>query len=280
MLKEISNPLKSSINRSTNCTSNYKTHSSFKSPKLTKSSKKNSNNISNELLSNYRTINIKNNNNNNQNNNQRKLKSSDVINSLLNFYTLGKAKNKFKNLLNNFNNNDNIQKKMVKKIIENENDIKNLKKKNLIDNIVNLQRKCSHYNEVIENYKKCNEKTAKDNLEIGFKQDDILHERIHVDVQIPKLKVQINDMREEIKKLTKETKQYEILQIQYEQESLFMKNDIEKLDKKVKEDAILIVALKNKLKNVKNDVVEVKRLIEKKVKDTTFMKDVTKLIST
>ena len=87
-------------------------------------------------------------------------------------------------------------------------------------------------------------------------------------------------MREEIKKLTKETKQFEILQIQYEQESLFMKNDIEKLDKKVKEDAILIVALKNKLKNVKNDVVEVKRLIEKKVKDTTFMKDVTKLIST
>ena len=135
-------------------------------------------------------------------------------------------------------------------------------------------------NEVIENYKKCNEKTAKDNLEIGFKQDDILHERIHVDVQIPKLKVQINDMREEIKKLTKETKQYEILQIQYEQESLFMKNDIEKLDKKVKEDAILIVALKNQLKNVKNDVVEIKRLIEKKVKDTTFMKDVTKLIST
>ena len=169
---------------------------------------------------------------------------------------------------------------MVKKLIENENDIKNLKKKNLIDNIVNLQRKCSHYNEVIESYKKCNEKTAKDNLEIGFKQDDILHERIHVDVQIPKLKIQINDMREEIKKLTKETKQYEILNIQYEQETLFMKNDIEKLDKKVKEDAILIVALKNKLKNVKNDIVEVKRLIEKKVKDTTFMKDVTKLIST
>ena len=28
----------------------------------------------------------------------------------------------------------------------------------VIDNMVNLQRKCSHYNEVIESYKKCNEK--------------------------------------------------------------------------------------------------------------------------
>ena len=133
---------------------------------------------------------------------------------------------------------------------------------------------------MIENYKKCNEKTAKENLEIGFKQDEILHERIHVDSQIPKLKVQINDMREQIKKLTKETKQYEILQIQYEQENLFMENDINKLDKKVKEYAVLIVALKNNLKNTKNDIVEIKKLIEKKVKDTTFMKDVTKLIST
>ena len=278
MLKEITSPLRSSINQSTNCTSNYKSHSSFKSPKLKKSS-----NLSNDLLSNISSNNyktIKNFKNTNQNNKKRKLNSSDMLNTLLNFYTLGKAKNKFKNLLNNINNNSNTQKKMVKKLKENENDIKNLKKKNLIDNIVTLQRKCSHYNDVIENYKKCNEKTAKDNLEIGFKQDDIFHERIHVDVQIPKLKIQINDMREEIKKLTKETKQFEILQIQYEQETLFMKNDIEKLDKKVKEDAILIVALKNKLKNVKNDVVEIKKSIEKKVRDTTFMKDVTKLIST
>jgi len=280
MLKEISSPLKSSINRSTNCTSNYKSHSSYKSPNLRKSNKFYSNNISKDLYNNllankYKTIKNKQKTNNNNNKNKGKFNSSDFINTLLSFYTLKKANNKFKNLLNN-----DTHQNMAKKLFENENEIKNIKKKNLIDNIVTLQKKCFHYNDMIENYKKCNEKTAKENLEIGFKQDEILHERIHVDSQIPKLKVQINDMREQIKKLTKETKQYEILQIQYEQENLFMENDINKLDKKVKEYTVLIVALKNNLKNTKNDIVEIKKLIEKKVKDTTFMKDVTKLIST
>ena len=129
MLKEISSPLKSSINRSTNCTSNYRSHSAYKSPNLRKSNKFYSNNISKDLYNNllankYKTIKNKQKTNNNNNKNKGKFNSSDFINTLLSFYTLKKANNKFKNLLNN-----DTHQNMAKKLFENENEIKNIKKK-------------------------------------------------------------------------------------------------------------------------------------------------------
>ena len=70
--------------------------------------------------------------------------------------------------------------------------------------------KKKHCHSQINVYKECNKKTAKENLQIEFEQDNIIHDRIHMTGVIPRLRVRINDMREEIMKLDKETKYYEI----------------------------------------------------------------------
>ena len=180
------------------------------------------------------------------------------------------------NIISSLNDNN---KKIGETLIKNENQTKEKKKQFLIKNINILKQKVSHYNNQIENFKKCNEKTADENLKIGFAQDDIIHDRIHMEGQIPRMKVRINDMREEIKKLEKETKQYEILTYQFIQEKVLMEQDLKKYDKDVKDLALNTNALKYQVKQFKNKIKEIKIILEQKKKETGFLKDVTNLIN-
>ena len=97
--------------------------------------------------------------------------------------------------------------------------------------------------------------------------------------QIPRMRVRINDMREEIKKLEKETKQYEILAYQFIQEKVLMEQDVKKYDKDVKNLALNTNALHYQVKQFKNKIKEIKIILEQKKKETGFLKDVTNLIN-
>ncbi len=205
-----------------------------------------------------------------------------------NFYLYETPKSKINDNIKQSNNkifgniisslNDNNQ-KFGETLIKNENETKEKKKQFLIKNINILKQKVSHYNNQIENFKKCNEKTADENLKIGFAQDDIIHDRIHMEGQIPRMKVRINDIREEIKRLEKETKQYERLTYQFIQEKVLMEQDLKKYDKDVKNLALNTNALKYQVKQFKNKIKEIKIVLEQKKKETGFLKDVTNLIN-
>jgi hypothetical protein len=182
----------------------------------------------------------------------------------------------FGNMTSSLNVNN---QKIDETLIKNENQTKEKKKQFLLKNINVLKQKVSHYNNQIENFKKCNEKTADENLKIGFAQDDIIHDRIHMEGQIPRMRVRINDMREEIKKLEKETKQYEILAYQFIQEKVLMEQDVKKYDKDVKNLALNTNALHYQVKQFKNKIKEIKIILEQKKKETGFLKDVTNLIN-
>lgn len=274
MLKKLSRPLNSSLSSSKVTTSNYKSpqktliktslsksiNSPFSkknsgattldSPVKAFSSKPTSKNINN--TTNYSTINLNNPlaSSIDVNNSKKKLmKSAEVETSLDYVNTLSQSA------------------------------IKKRHKNFLIENISTLSKKVSHCHSQISLYKKCNEQTAKENLEIEFAQDNIIHERIHMTGIIPRLRVRINDMREEILKLNKETKYYEILKYQFNQEKLFMEEDLKKMEKKVKEIALHTNALSYQVSSFNKRIKQIKIILSQQRKENSFIKDVTKLIS-
>lgn len=157
---------------------------------------------------------------------------------------------------------------------------KKKKKKILVENISTLSKRLSHCNTMINVYQKCNAKTAEENLKIEFEQDNVVHERIHISGIIPRLRLQINDMRYQIMKLERETKGYEILKYQYIQEKLFMEDDLKKTEAKVKDLALETNKLSYGLQRFKNKIKEIKIILAQRKQKNTFVTDIVKLIET
>ena len=145
-------------------------------------------------------------------------------------------------------------------------------------NINELNHKIELGKSTLEKYKQCNIKNGEENLEMEFKQDDILHERIHLSGVVPRIRVHINDIRDEISKIEKETKMYEILKIQMMQDKIFMENDFEEINKKVKEMTIENSNIKHEVNVMKRKIKEMKIVISQKSKKNNFIQDITNLI--
>ena len=145
-------------------------------------------------------------------------------------------------------------------------------------NINELNHKIELGKSTLEKYKQCNIKNGEENLEMEFKQDDILHERIHLSGVVPRIRVHINDIRDEISKIEKETKMYEILKIQMMQEKMFMESDFEEINKKVKEMTIENSNIKHEVNVMKRKIKEIKIVISQKSKKNNFIQDITNLI--
>ena len=160
------------------------------------------------------------------------------------------------------------------------NDLSNKKKAKeaLQLNINELNHKIELGKLTLEKYKQCNIKNGEENLEMEFKQDDILHERIHLSGIVPRIRVNINDIREEISKIEKETKMFEILRIQMAQDKMFMENDLEEMNKKVKETTIENSNVKHEVNVMKRKIKEMKIAISQNNKKNNFIQDITNLI--
>lgn len=160
----------------------------------------------------------------------------------------------------------------------NETSIRKQHKNFLIDNIKTINKRLRHCNSMITKHNECNKKTAEENLQLEFKQDSILHERIHMNGVIPRLRIQVNDMRDQLLRLEKETKQYEILKYHFIQEKLHMENELKRCMHKVKEASAIRNELKYKVKNYKRKIEEMKGMVVRKEKDDSFLKDISKLM--
>ena len=274
MLKELSRPLNCSLSSSKVTNSNYKSpQKTFIKTSLTKSisspfSKMNSgvstlDSPVNVFSSTSTTKNI---------NNSTKYTTINFFNPLASSIDVNNSKNQLMKSVEVGTSLDYVN-------TLSQSAIKKKHKNYLIENITKLSKKVSHCHSQINIYKKCNEQTAKENLEIEFAQDNIIHERIHMTGIIPRLRVRINDMRDEILKLDKETKYYEILKYQFNQEKVFMEDDLKKMEKKVKEIALHTNALSYQVSSFKKRIKQAKIILSQQRKENSFIKDVTKLIS-
>ena len=131
---------------------------------------------------------------------------------------------------------------------------------------------------MITKHKECNKKTAEENLQLEFQQDNIIHERIHMNSQIPRLRIQINDMREEMLNLEKETKQFEIAKYQLIQDKMCKEDELKNVYKKVKDLLKETNMLKHKVNCYKRTISEMKATTNQKQKDDSFVKDISKLM--
>ena len=148
----------------------------------------------------------------------------------------------------------------------------------LIDNIKTINKRLHHCNSMINKHIECNRKTAEENLQLEFQQDNIIHERIHMNSQIPRLRIQINDIRDEILKLEKETKQFEIMKYQFIQDKMYKEDELKTIYKKVHELSKETNMLKYNIKCYKRTINEIKATNDKHKKEDSFMKDISKLM--
>ena len=271
MLKELSRPLNSSLSSTKYTSSNYKTPKKTYKTSLSKCT-------TSPLRKSYPTTFIF--------ESPVKVYSSNTTVKTNNRCNIDNVFTSYANYLTNVQPHPNSESKTTKVSTSidfcntlSESDVKKKHKNFLIDNITTLSKKLSHCHSQINVYKECNKKTAKENLQIEFEQDSIIHDRIHMTGVIPRLRVRINDMREEIMKLDKETKYYEILKYQFLQEKVFMEEDLKRMDKKVKEFALETNALSYQVGSFRRRIKEIKIVLSQKKKENTFIKDVSRLIA-